>query len=84
MSATEKPPPVDPAEAGQSNVPRILGLAITFHTLALVFVALRMYTRIVIVKSFGKDDAMMLACVVWKPQTPFPPKALRSADTEGA
>ncbi|KAK1756413.1 hypothetical protein QBC47DRAFT_185774 [Echria macrotheca] len=64
MSATTKAPPSDPALAGESNVPRILGLGITFHALALVFFGLRMYTRMFVVKSVGKDDVMMVLCMI--------------------
>ena len=64
MSATTAKPISDPALAGESNVPRILGLGVTFHALALVAFGLRMYTRIFIVKSFGRDDLMMVLCMV--------------------
>lgn len=64
MSATNAKPPSDPALAGESNVPRILGLGITFHALALVAFGLRMYTRLIIVKSFGKDDLALVLCMV--------------------
>jgi hypothetical protein len=64
MSATNKPLVFDPTTAHESNVPRILGLGISFHVLALVAFGLRMYTRTVIVKSFGKDDLMMCLCMV--------------------
>ena len=64
MSATFAKPPDDPSLAGESNVPRILGLGITFHAIALVAFSLRMYTRIFIVKSFGRDDVMLVLCMV--------------------
>ncbi|KAK0613518.1 hypothetical protein B0T14DRAFT_485277 [Immersiella caudata] len=64
MSASNKPLVFDPERAHESNVPRILGLGITFHALALVAFGLRMYTRTIIVKSFGKDDLMMCLCMV--------------------
>jgi len=64
MSATTAKPISDPALAGESNVPRILGLGVTFHALALVAFGLRMYTRTFIVKSFGRDDLMMVLCMV--------------------
>lgn len=70
MSATIKAPPSDPALAGESNVPRILGLGITFHALALISFSMRMYTRICIVKSFGKDDIMMVLCMVCFDRSP--------------
>lgn len=82
MSATNKPPPSDPALAGESNVPRILGLGITFHALALVAVAMRMYTRVFIVKSFGRDDVMMALCIVSHTcgRHPVPPVATETAE----
>jgi hypothetical protein len=64
MSATNKTAPVDLSKAGESAVPRILGLGITFHALALVAFSLRMYTRVVVVRSFGKDDLLMVLCMV--------------------
>ena len=72
MSATNQAPPSDPALAGESNVPRILGLGITFHALALVAFTMRMYTRIFIVKSFGKDDVMMILCMVSQTRATVP------------
>lgn len=67
MSASNKTLVFDPSKAGESNVPRILGLGITFHVLALVAFGLRMYTRAVIVRSFGKDDVLMILCMVCRP-----------------
>ncbi|KAM7200780.1 hypothetical protein V8F33_003711 [Rhypophila sp. PSN 637] len=64
MSATNKTLAFNPETAGESNVGRILGLGITFHALALVAFGLRMYTRSVFVKSFGKDDLVMCLCMV--------------------
>lgn len=67
MSANNKTLVFDPSKADESNVPRILGLGITFYTLALVAFGLRMYTRAVIVRSFGKDDVLMILCMVCRP-----------------
>lgn len=67
MSATNKTLVFDPSRAAESNVPRILGLGITFYTLALVAFGLRVYTRAVIVRSFGKDDVLMILCMVRRP-----------------
>ena len=64
MSATNKTLTVNPALSHESNVPRILGLGVTFHALALIFFGLRMYTRVFVVKSFGKDDILMVLCMV--------------------
>lgn len=70
MSATNKTLIFDPSRAAESNVPRILGLGITFHVLALVAFGLRMYTRAVIVRSFGKDDVLMILCMVCRSLCP--------------
>jgi len=64
MSATNSTLTINHALDGESNVPRILGLGITFHVLALVAFTARMYTRLIVVKSFGKDDVMMCLCMV--------------------
>lgn len=62
------------AYLAESNVARILGVGLTFHMIAIVFVSLRTYTRLVLVKSFGKDDAMMILALVstLKSQAPYP------------
>lgn len=53
-------PTYDPSRAHETNLPRILGVLTTFHFLALIFVALRVYARIFVVKNFGKDDFCMV------------------------
>lgn len=62
------PPPldadIDPAWAAESNLDWILGVNVVFHVLALGFVCARLYTRLVMVKSFGVDDALMIAAAV--------------------
>jgi predicted tellurium resistance membrane protein TerC len=61
------PPPdteIDPAWAAENNLGWILGVNVVFHVIALVFVCGRLYTRIVMVKSFGVDDALMIAAAV--------------------
>ncbi|GKT85827.1 integral membrane protein [Colletotrichum tofieldiae] len=52
---------VDLERAQESNTAMILAVTGTFHALALVFVALRTYTRAIIVKTIGSDDYMMIA-----------------------
>lgn len=54
----------DPVRAAESNLGYLLGVTATFHVVALIFVGLRMYARIAIVKAFGKDDALMLMSIV--------------------
>lgn len=61
------PPPdadIDTAWALESNLGWILGVNVLFHVLALGSVGARLYTRIVMVKSFGVDDALMIAAIV--------------------
>lgn len=62
-----RPPPdadIDPAWAAESNLGWILGVNVAFHVFALGFVCARLYTRLVMVKSFGVDDALMIAATV--------------------
>lgn len=42
----------------------ILGVTGGFHALALLFVALRVYTRMFVVKLMGRDDYVVVASVV--------------------
>jgi len=58
------PKNTDPVRAAESNLGYILGVTATFHLLALTFVGMRMYARVVIVKAFGTDDALILAATV--------------------
>ncbi|RYN33820.1 hypothetical protein AA0112_g5607 [Alternaria arborescens] len=58
------PQNTDPARAAESNLGYLLGVTATFHAVALVFVAMRLYARVIIVKAFGKDDALIIASTV--------------------
>ncbi|OWY50197.1 Integral membrane protein [Alternaria alternata] len=58
------PQNTDPARAAESNLGYLLGVTATFHVVALVFVAMRLYARVIIVKAFGKDDALIIASTV--------------------
>ncbi|WYZ44851.1 hypothetical protein EsH8_VIII_000167 [Colletotrichum jinshuiense] len=60
MSSTSTTTAVDPERAKESNTAMILGVTGTFHAFALLFVAMRTYTRAVIVKTIGIDDYMMI------------------------
>lgn len=64
MSAPDATVPVDPARAAESNLGQILGVTTTFHVLALVFVGLRLYVRMGMVKATGRDDWTMVAAAV--------------------
>ncbi|KAK8112215.1 uncharacterized protein PG998_008672 [Apiospora kogelbergensis] len=55
---------IDPARAAETHLPRILGVSATFHILALILVACRVYSRACLVKSFGKDDALIITGAV--------------------
>ncbi|KAL1837291.1 hypothetical protein VTJ49DRAFT_4057 [Mycothermus thermophilus] len=52
--------PIDPSKAGESNTEWIMAVLTIFHLLALTFVGLRVYARAVIIKTFGKDDILMV------------------------
>ncbi|KAL0944829.1 uncharacterized protein CTRU02_202716 [Colletotrichum truncatum] len=60
MSSTASDTAVDPERAKESNTAMILAVTGTFHAVALLFVALRTYTRAVIVKTIGVDDFIMI------------------------
>jgi hypothetical protein len=60
------PQNTEPARAAESNLGYLLGVTATFHIIALMFVGMRMYARVVIVKAFGRDDALILAATVRK------------------
>jgi hypothetical protein len=64
MSGMPPLPELTPEQAAESNLGRIMGVAGTLHVLALIFVAIRMYTRFVIVKAPKIDDAFMLLSTV--------------------
>jgi len=57
----------DSTRAAESNLVQILSVLTVIHLLALVCVSLRVYTRVVLVKSPGMDDVCMVlsgACAV--------------------
>lgn len=53
-----------PQYVDASNASRIVGVVGFFHFLALTFVSLRIYARLVIIRAFGVDDALIIASVV--------------------
>ncbi|KAK8061881.1 Integral membrane protein [Apiospora phragmitis] len=55
---------INPEYAAESNLPRVLGLPLAFHSLVMIVVILRLYTRMNISRSFGRDDLMMLLAMV--------------------
>jgi len=64
MSTNSTTAALDPAYVATNNLPWLLGVTVSFHILAWIMVILRVYTRIVLVKSFGKDDALMVMGLV--------------------
>ncbi|KAK0624284.1 hypothetical protein B0T14DRAFT_565567 [Immersiella caudata] len=58
------PPIVDPARAAESNLVQILAIVTVVHLIALACVSLRIYTRVVVVKSPGMDDICMVLAAV--------------------
>jgi hypothetical protein len=58
------PKNTDPARVAESNLGYLLGVTATFHVIALAFVGMRMYARIIIVNAVSKDDALILASAV--------------------
>lgn len=55
--------------ADESNAARIVGVVGAFHFLAFSFVSLRIYARVVVLRAFGLDDALIVVaavCSSWK------------------
>jgi hypothetical protein len=65
MDPTATAPTSYPPEyVNASNAARIVGVVGAFHFIALTFVSLRVYVRLVMVRAFGVDDGLIvLACV---------------------
>ncbi|OHE92274.1 hypothetical protein CORC01_12443 [Colletotrichum orchidophilum] len=53
-----------PEYANASNAGRIVGVVGVFHFLALAFVSLRIYARLVILRAFGAEDALIVAAAI--------------------
>ncbi|KAK1752336.1 hypothetical protein QBC47DRAFT_350497 [Echria macrotheca] len=58
-------PPLDPAYAAESNTIPLMAVVTIFQLLSLIFVVLRMYVRMFIVKSTGRDDITMLFALLF-------------------
>jgi hypothetical protein len=58
---------IDPVRAAESNTAMIVTVMTVFHALALVFVALRVYARAFVIKTFGRDDVFMVLSAVCPP-----------------
>ncbi|CAK1357409.1 hypothetical protein CB0940_07853 [Cercospora beticola] len=57
-------PPPDPARCAESNAHEILGITGAMMTLALITCGTRFAVRILMVKSFGADDYVMLSALL--------------------
>ena len=55
---------VDPKWAAESNLTRLLALTGVFHFLALISVGLRLYVRIGLLRSLGRDDVVIVLAAV--------------------
>lgn len=53
-----------PEYVNASNAGRIVGVVGVFHVVALVFVALRTYVRVFLVRAFGVDDGLIIVAAV--------------------
>lgn len=72
------PPPfdpdsIDPVRAAEHRLPEIMAPLTVAFVLAATAVALRLYTRIFLIKAPGRDDWVMLACIVstYQPAQPW-------------
>lgn len=55
---------MDPKWAAESNLTRLLALTGVFHFLALTSVGLRLYVRIGLLQSLGRDDVVIVLAAV--------------------
>ncbi|KAK4156003.1 hypothetical protein C8A00DRAFT_13028 [Chaetomidium leptoderma] len=63
-SPTGGPKEIDPVRAAESNTATLISVLTIFHGIALVFVALRVYARAFIIKTFGRDDVCMVLSAI--------------------
>lgn len=64
MTAPSSQADLDPQWAAQSNLTRFLALTGVFHILALISVGLRLYARIGLLKTPGRDDYVIVLAAV--------------------
>jgi hypothetical protein len=64
MSGTPGQPPLDPQWAAESHLTQFLVITGILHAIALISVGLRLYCRIGLLRSPGKDDVAMGAAAV--------------------
>jgi hypothetical protein len=58
------PPTIDPEYAAESNATKLMAVITLFQVLSLITVVLRVYCRVVLVKSPGIDDLVMVLGLV--------------------
>ncbi|OLN91607.1 hypothetical protein CCHL11_06613 [Colletotrichum chlorophyti] len=56
--------PLDPEWAAESNTARIMAIVTIFHVLALIFVVLRIYARVRVIKAPGWDDWVIVLSAI--------------------
>ncbi|RMZ67700.1 integral membrane [Pyrenophora seminiperda CCB06] len=64
MASSSAQPSLDPNWVAESNLPRILAITGVFNILALISVGLRLYARIGLLRTPGRDDCMMVLAVL--------------------
>lgn len=64
MSTTAGQPAVDPKWAAENNLTRVLVLTGVFHVSALICVGLRLFVRLGLLRSLGKDDFVIVLAAV--------------------
>ena len=64
MASPSAQPNLDPSWVAESNLPQILAVTGVFNLLALISVGLRLYARIGLLRTPGRDDFMMVLAVV--------------------
>ena len=70
MSSAFPQPFSSPEWATESNLVRILSITGVIHIVALLSVCLRLYCRIGLLRTPGKDDALIVGAVVRTPLLP--------------
>lgn len=64
-SASSAPPPIiDPTRAAESNTAQLLAILTTVHIFALLWLLLRLYVRVLVVKAPGRDDVCIVLSAV--------------------
>lgn len=64
MASPSAEPAVDPKWAAENNLTRMLVLTGVFHICALISVGLRLFVRLGLLRSVGKDDIVIVLAAV--------------------